>query len=384
MRLKDDFLLSVVATSRNDNHGKNLLYRMQTFVDGFVEQCKRHNLKAELILVEWNPPDDTLSLAEALNFPKDKGPCRVRIIRVPKEVHMQLDHADKIPLFQMIAKNVGIRRAAGKFVLATNIDIIFSDALIHYIKTKLKPGRLYRTDRLDVPEKIPESSSYDDILQFCAHNVLRINAKSGTILKNEKDHREKFFIMVLSFLKQIKRIKQRITKFFRQHPKKYFMRLVYFSIGILAFLNTILRKKIKQILCTLHPKNTLILHTNACGDFTLLSNKDWALLKGYPEWNKFSWHLDSILLYQAKQQGIKEVDLPRKMPIYHIEHEAGSGYSPEGAHLLFERLHAKGIPYLNDSALKKLVLQMNRSEKKATFNNEDWGMSRLSLEELVV
>ena len=48
--------LSVVATTRNDNHGGSLTYRMQHFVDGFVEQCKRHQLSAELILVEWNPP----------------------------------------------------------------------------------------------------------------------------------------------------------------------------------------------------------------------------------------------------------------------------------------------------------------------------------------
>ena len=33
--------LSIVATSRNDEHGGNLLGRMQTFVDGFAEQCGR-------------------------------------------------------------------------------------------------------------------------------------------------------------------------------------------------------------------------------------------------------------------------------------------------------------------------------------------------------
>ncbi len=47
--------LSVVATARNDNHGGNMLRRMQIFVNGFLEQCRRHQLDAELILVEWNP-----------------------------------------------------------------------------------------------------------------------------------------------------------------------------------------------------------------------------------------------------------------------------------------------------------------------------------------
>ena len=48
----------------------------------------------------------------------------------PSVLHRRLKYADRLPLFQMIAKNVGIRRAKGQFVLATNIDILFSDELI--------------------------------------------------------------------------------------------------------------------------------------------------------------------------------------------------------------------------------------------------------------
>ena len=47
--------LSVVATARNDDHGGNLLGRMQLFVDSLLAQCREHGLAAELILVEWNP-----------------------------------------------------------------------------------------------------------------------------------------------------------------------------------------------------------------------------------------------------------------------------------------------------------------------------------------
>jgi hypothetical protein len=60
--------LSVVATSRNDNHGGNMLRRMQIFINGLSEQCRRHQLDAELILVEWNPPSDNPSLAEVLSW----------------------------------------------------------------------------------------------------------------------------------------------------------------------------------------------------------------------------------------------------------------------------------------------------------------------------
>src|SRR5688500_10937699 len=61
--------LSVVATSRNDNHGGFLTHRMQHFVDGLAAQCARHGLRAELILVEWNPPADRVPLAEELRWP---------------------------------------------------------------------------------------------------------------------------------------------------------------------------------------------------------------------------------------------------------------------------------------------------------------------------
>ena len=134
------FHLSVVAASRNDDHGENLHYRMQYFLDGFIAQCKKHNLNAELILVEWNPPENKLSLSKSLIYPKELGPCEIRIIRVPRELHLQFEHSEQLPLFQMIAKNVGIRRARGKFVLATNIDILFTDALIRDLRDKLNPN----------------------------------------------------------------------------------------------------------------------------------------------------------------------------------------------------------------------------------------------------
>ena len=60
---------SIVATARNDDHGGNLLHRMQIFVSGPLEQSRRRQLKAELIVVEWNPPPDRPRLAGALAWP---------------------------------------------------------------------------------------------------------------------------------------------------------------------------------------------------------------------------------------------------------------------------------------------------------------------------
>ncbi len=426
--------LSVVVTSRNDNHGGSLLYRMQHFVDGLIIQCNRHKLKAELIIVEWNPPEENPPLVKALQFPKGNHFCKIRFIRVSKEIHMTLDHADKIPLFQMIGKNIGIRRALGKFVLATNIDILFSNELIEHIKTKLKSGRVYRVDRLDVPNELPRSNSFDEILQYCKINVLRANTKFGTagvrksLLKKIREYKIQVYLRI-GFLQLISKIKSSIARnviipvkksyspnpfaFTRNLIVKLFNKIIYvclnsrfFAYNIESFIlrNVIIPVKksyylnpitftrnlfiniLNKIVYSIPNKpvfkKTNLLHTNACGDFTLLSIVDWNNLKGYPEWNTFSWHLDSILLFQANHNGLKEVVLSKKKVIYHIDHS--SGYSPEGAEELFRRLDSKKIPYLTNQTLAQIVSEMKNFEGKVVYNGENWGMADRFLEEIEI
>ena len=148
--------LSLVVTARNDDHGGNLLGRMQIFVNGWLEQARRYNIPSELIIVEWNPPADRPPLAKALRWSAEIGPCEVRIIQVPPEVHERHAHAASLPLYQMIAKNVGIRRARGQFILATNIDILFSNELAEFLGSRqLRTDRMYRIDRYDAMSNVP-------------------------------------------------------------------------------------------------------------------------------------------------------------------------------------------------------------------------------------
>lgn len=344
------YQLSVVATSRNDDHGGSLTYRMQHFVNGFIAQCKRHQLRAELILVEWNPPEDRPPLAEALDFPANKGPCDIRIIRVPREIHLQFKYAQQLPLYQMIGKNVGIKRARGRFVLATNIDILFSDEVIRFMCSKLRRGCLYRADRLDIPDRLPAVTAFEELLAFCQNNYFRINGKFGT----QKVAGAPFVVESqdkISLLPALGRMYQRVL--------------------------SMMTKLCKQVI-------PCHLHTNGCGDFTLLSSQDWQHLRGYPEWDLFSFHIDSVLLYQAYYHGIHEIDLPRKMAVYHIEHGPGSGYSAEAAHMLFRRLEEKGVPYLEYSDLMRYAEQLHNAEQPIFYNDENWGLSQYNLEEIPV
>jgi hypothetical protein len=180
--------LSVVVTTRNDDHGGDPLKRLQAFVDTFDEQSRRANLDAEVIVVEWNPPADKPRVSSLLRLPQAPA-CTYRFVVVPADLHQTLQFGDVLPLFQMIAKNVGIRRARGRFVVATNIDIIFSTALVEFIASqRLERGVMYRVDRHDIQSDIPVDAPLEAQLTYCETHQLRVHARHGSYPVDGRGH----------------------------------------------------------------------------------------------------------------------------------------------------------------------------------------------------
>jgi hypothetical protein len=104
----------------------------------------------------------------------------VRIIEVPPEVHGRYQHAAALPWYPMIARNVGIRRARGEFILATNTDIVFSDELVRFLASRqLEKGRMYRLDRHDVMSGVPVDGTLDEQLAYCRSHSVRVCAREG-------------------------------------------------------------------------------------------------------------------------------------------------------------------------------------------------------------
>src|SRR5208283_2772664 len=169
--------ISVVVAARNDNHGGNMLDRMQAFLDSWMAQSERYGLPSEIVVVEWNPPGARPRLIDALRWPDKPGPVEVHFVEVSPELHAALSksapNAAAIPLHQMIAKNAGIRRSRGEFVLATNLDIVFSPELMRFLaQRRLERGAIYRMDRYDVASGIPDSAAgVDKLLEYCQSNV---------------------------------------------------------------------------------------------------------------------------------------------------------------------------------------------------------------------
>jgi hypothetical protein len=334
-------LLSVVATSRNDDHGGNLLARMQLFIDGLADQAERFGLPIELIVVEWNPPANRASLAQALRWPPAEH-FQPRVITVPREVHDALPNADRLPLFQMIAKNVGIRRARAPFVLATNIDILLSDELFAFMREGLAANVMYRVDRHDVSARLdgpelPTPAECRALPPIREHSLDGLRYPNGVPTPTSPP-----IAAPRQPLQELSRL-----------PMAAWDRLVL-------------------------PK----LHTSGCGDFTLTSRDVWSAMRGYPEWPVFSWHIDGVVLYQAFAGRVEMANLRPPMVALHLEHREGSGWTPEGSRRLFDRLETGRIPFLSTQEYRKIARKLVRGHRGfQPFNGDDWGLAPAELSE---
>ncbi len=585
---------------------------MQIFVTGLGAQAERFQVPIELVIVDWNPPAEKPLLADAIDWPGTDW-VESRVVEVPAELHRRYKHADSLPLYQMIAKNVGIRRSRGEFVLATNIDLLFSDELFEFLAARrLETGKMYRVDRWDSAEDVPLNATIQEQLQYCATHLLRVNARGETyavtpegkpiagandvtadvtanVTANvtaeddpapeeepatsdaptpasanvsqakpepprvapkrdsvtllwgfyslESGSGESFrwsrpgvglevsangpnrelrldidptpalgpaaLRIRAGDLEATTTIERRSLLYIRSDfqanagvpvhieitnrasrkplavdPRDLgfrvysarcalapaeaghgievtaklqpgtLQRLAWFwglwrsgtpgmrlTIPMPAFLMTGLQPRLEETGLSIaitrpeavragpapgdgNQENTEpeaevpedaeeeddasdpapesssqdssesssnvadYLHTNSCGDFTLLSLEDWLDLRGYPEWDMYSMNIDSALCISAARAGIEEVFLTAR--VYHIEHAAGSGFTPEGQQKLWDRLREKGIDWVEFDEISAIDRQVGRLGSTMIFNRNDWGLIHHNLPERLV
>lgn len=491
--------LSVVATARNDEHGGNLLRRLQTFVNALAGQARHHAVPVELVLVEWNPPPERPTLREAIRWP-EPGPCRIRVVTVPAEIHRRYPHHENLPLFQMIGKNAGIRRAEGEFILATNIDVLFSCEFFELLAARrLESGRLYRMDRHDVDAGVPPAAPVVEQLQYCRTHAIRIHAREGSFALTADDHRG---LAVRDIARAAEGVffetgwyppEQHFGRLFRWaapqseiavrpaasprvlllevEPAAAAVALRAGATEVRIAGRALLRLLVPAGRCgirleaspparvALDPRTLCFrafrcrwaaapagsecaaieaaraaprpfarageivlrgaefardvafgrarfrmgrpprmssggkpgpaalppdLHLNASGDFTLLDRARWFALRGYPEFAMYSMNLDSLLCYMAHYAGAFECVLRDPIRAYHIEHGAGSGWTPEGERLLFSRLSAAGIPWMEFDEVFRRACEMERLQTVPASNGDDWGLAGEHLPETVL
>ena len=317
-------VLSIVATSRNDDHGGNLNDRMQWFVDGLLWHATRRKVVLELVLVEWNPPEDRPPLVEILRWPAETDWLKVRISTVPPSIHRNLVQGSTMPMLQMIAKNVGIRRASAEAVLATNIDVLLTDELFSASVAGIGEGAVWRADRYDVEFPFPPLADVGAALDFSRHHPIRYERRDG-VYYPEAGRVLPIYQSIGDFASYqlhrgtgaiATRLGVRGGRSARPHPRIESGR----PRAAVSIARWGLDRGGALFDLAVLPK----LHVNACGDFTLLAKKDWESLRGYPEWVVHSWHLDTIFLHQAAGSRMRFVELGAS--VRRIPHGACAGF----------------------------------------------------------
>lgn len=329
--------ISFVMAARNDDFGGNFLGRLQACVNSILAFSKKYELNAEIIIVEWNPPKNRLRLKDAVDWPKNANPVKVRIIEVPNEIHRRFKNSDKIPFFEFFAKNAGIRRAKGECVLVTNSDVIFSEEIIKYFASRPFSDNVFcRTDRYDI--KIKNASFFEqpleDQINFCRNNIFQIQTMHGAIIQSNSGW---FKTRVLERLQRLS-VKKIINK---------------------------LRKAASSADSGKGGERFRGLYINAGGDFMLMSKKQWDYFRGYPALG-IDRGLDCYMTIMAHIAGLLQVVLP--YPIYHIEHDRSVQYLRPTAVL-------EKIP-----AFEKMV----EAGKVIVTNDDDWGLGNEKLTEFAV
>ena len=364
-------LISFVATSRNDDHGGDVLHRTQSFVNGLAKQASRHKVPVELVLVDWNPPEPRAPLMDVLDWPEGSELFGAKVVTVPRSLHASLRNSTQLAMFQMIAKNVGIRRAKGNYICATNIDIIFSDELFRWLGGgELSPGAVYRSDRWDMPNEIQLEEDFDCLLMRARDEAIRKNLIDGTYVRENGKFvaatQERIDWMVLNWVDDHAKEMENLLKSGQ-------------TKAALTILKDLRHRLLPQV-----RKNFLapVLHTNACGDFTMLSRDDWFKIRGYPEWHVFSWAIDSIFLFQAYYNGLRSENLPADHTHYHIEHDYGSGWTPDGETTLWNRMDDRCVPYFSYEDTMMLIREQQETAENdgiILYNGLDWGFANENL-----
>jgi hypothetical protein len=145
------FSISIVLTGRNDDYGGDFLGRLIRTLRFNHQQLASRNIAHEIVFVEWAPPRDRPRLFDLVfaAVPIDRNLCAWYEVDARYQEGLSLHPS--LAYLEFIAKNVGIRRARGRFVLTTNCDVFLGRTILDaFERGSLKPATVYRAPRHDV------------------------------------------------------------------------------------------------------------------------------------------------------------------------------------------------------------------------------------------
>ena len=150
--------ISIVLTGRNDDYGVDFRARFFRTLRFNAEQLAAYGIPHEFVFVEWAPPPHRPRLID-LVFDAvpglDRRLCAWYV--VDSRYHQALSLNPRLEYHEFIAKNVGVRRARGRFVLTSNCDVFFGRTVLDVLaQGRLESRVVYRAQRYDLIETVGE------------------------------------------------------------------------------------------------------------------------------------------------------------------------------------------------------------------------------------
>lgn len=146
--------LSIILTGRNDEHGGDFGRRFLRTLHFNVRELMARGISFEIVFVEWAPIVGRPLLIDLAVEELAEGLAgRLAGFVVERRYQEALSLNPRLEYLEFAAKNVGIRRARGQFVLATNSDVFFSRPVLDVLQQQgLALRTLYRAPRHDLNE----------------------------------------------------------------------------------------------------------------------------------------------------------------------------------------------------------------------------------------
>ncbi len=285
--------ISIVCAVHDPGYGGDLPRRASIFLRNICYHAKAAGVSTEVIFVEWNRRENAQRWRDLLRLPEQQGNVCVRVIEVSSEHHDAIAPSNAPPFFQPIAKNVGLRRARGRFLLSTDPDVLFTPQVFQAFAKKLRRRAFYRIDRYDVAEDVNECANVPEQLAFCRQRIAGIHT----------DYASTEFPKIVS-LDQPGEIDEWLAP----------LRLAYRrTLALPRFAHR------HQERLT-YPVDKF--HTNASGCFILMHRDAWSAICGHPEFTTRG-HSDSVTCWSAVSAGLRQVVLQPPCYMFHQPHARG-------------------------------------------------------------